>query len=132
MGIREEEVRSLDRHKKALELRIAGVSYQKIADNLGYKSRGAAGEAVKSALKKTLQEPADELRTLECERLNSIFLVIWPLVKQGNMAAIDRAIRIQERRAKYLGLDAPEKRDLTSDGKPLQIPTVIEVLRDKE
>lgn len=115
------EVDALDNQRKALEFRKAGVSYQRIAETLGYKDASGAWRAVKSALKKTLQEPADDLRRLEIERLDAAASAIYPSVKQGQYGAIDRWLKIMERRAKLLGLDAPTKSDITSDGKPLTV-----------
>ena len=62
-----------------------------------------------AALKATLQEPADELRTLELERLDRLLLGVWGQAAKGNQGAVDRALKIMERRARLLGLDAPTK-----------------------
>jgi len=107
--MQQDALNALDNQLKALELRKAGVSYQRIAETLGYKDASGAWRAVKSALKKTLQEPAAELRTLEIERLDAMLSAIWASVKQGQYGAIDRAIKIMERKAKLLGMDAPVK-----------------------
>lgn len=115
------EVNAHDKQQKALELRKAGVSYAAIAKQLGYRGPSGAHAAVAAALKKTLQEPADEVRTLELERLDAMLLAIWRQVKEGNHGAIDRALRILERRAKLLGLDAPVKQDITSHGEALLV-----------
>ena len=117
----QDAVKANDRHIQALELRKAGVSYQRIAEALGFNSPQAAWKAVNSALKKTVQEPADEVRKLEVERLDAAAQAIYPSVKQGQYGAIDRWLKIMERRAKLLGLDAPTKSDITSDGKPLTV-----------
>jgi len=121
MANQEREIDANDRHRQALELRKAGVSYAVIAERLGYRGPSGAHAAVGVALKKTLQEPADELRQLEVERLDAMLLSIWPQVKQGNQGAIDRALRIMERRAKLLGLDAPVKQDFTSNGQTMAV-----------
>lgn len=123
----QDAVNANDKQRQALELRKAGVSYVAIAERLGYRGPSGAHAAVRAGLKKTLQEPADELRQLEVERLDAALLAIWPQVKQGNHGAIDRALRIMERRAKLLGLDAPAKSDITSGGVPIK---VIEVVKD--
>ena len=117
--MQEDAVKALDNQLKALELRKAGVSYQRIADALGYKSASGAHKAVHTALKKTLQEPADELRTLELERMDAALAAIWPSVKQGQYGAIDRYVKLSERRSKLLGLDMPAKLDVTTDGKAI-------------
>lgn len=119
--MQQDALNALDNQLKALELRKAGVSYQRIAETLGYKDASGAWRAVKSALKKTLQEPADELRTLEIERLDAMLSAIWASVKQGQYGAIDRAIKIMERKAKLLGMDAPVKADVTSGGEKITV-----------
>ena len=106
-------VRAHDRHLQALELRKAGATYQAIADQLGYAQAKGAYKAVTSALKATLKEPAEELRTLELTRLDAMLLSLWRRVQNGDERAIDRALRIMERRAKLLGLDAPKRQELS-------------------
>lgn len=118
----DDAVRAIDNQLKALELRKAGIPYQRIAESLGYKDASGAWRAVKAALKKTLQEPADELRQIEIERLDAMLSSIWASVKQGQYGAIDRAIKIMERKAKLLGMDAPTKTDVTSGGEKIQSP----------
>ena len=100
-------VRAHDRHLQALELRKAGCTYQQIAEQLGYANAKGAHKAVASALKATLREPADALRELELARLDTMLLALWRKVQAGDEHAIDRALKISERRARLLGLDAP-------------------------
>ena len=114
------DIGATEKQAKALALRKAGVSYVGIAEALGYASGSGAFKAVSSGLKKTLQEPADELRTLELARLDDMLKAIAPHVSAGNLTAIDRALKIQERRAKLLGLDAPVKQDITSAGEKVK------------
>ena len=122
MANREQEVKAYERQKEALSLRLVGLSYDAIAERLGFANRSGAFRAVQAALKKTLQEPADELRTLELERLDSMLLPMMAQAKKGNQGAVDRVLRIMERRAKLLGLDAPTKQEITgSDGGPVVI-----------
>lgn len=117
--MQDDAVQANDRQLKALTLRKAGAGYWAIAEALGYKDHSGAWRAVKAALKKTLQEPADELRQLELARLDDMLKAIAPHVAAGNLTAIDRALKIQERRARLVGLDAPMKQDVTSGGKPI-------------
>jgi hypothetical protein len=46
---------------------------------------------------------------------------IWGAVIKGDVMAIDRALRISKRMAELLGLDAPTKTDVTSNGETLNI-----------
>lgn len=100
---------------RAVELRSSGASFDRIATECGYKDRAGAHKAVMSALRKTVDEPADELRELELMRLDRALEVAWSHMKaRGPYAlnAIDRVLKIGERRAALIGLDAPEKVDI--------------------
>jgi len=108
-------LRANERQRQALELRKSGVSFEVIAKKVGYKDASGAYRAVQTALKKTLQEPADELRAIEVERLDQMLLGLWPKAVKGDTWSVDRVIRIMERRATLLGLDAPLKREITTD-----------------
>jgi hypothetical protein len=122
---------SHDRKLQALELRKAAATYQQIADQLGYRSASGAFNAVKAALKATLREPADELRELELARLDAMLLPLWRRVPSGDEKAVDRVLRIMERRARLLGLDAPRRQELSGpDGKPLAFD--LSMLTDEE
>lgn len=88
-------------------MRLAGVSFEEIATRLGYSSKSGAYKAVTTALQKTIQEPANELRTLELTRLDAMLQATWDAAQRGLPQAVDRVLKIMERRAKYLGLDAP-------------------------
>lgn len=101
-----------ERQRAALALRAAGLTLEAIASQLGYKDASGAYRAICTGLTRTLREPAEQLRTLELERLDRMQEAIWPSVVAGKLIAIDRALAIQERRAKYLGLDAPARIDV--------------------
>lgn len=49
------------------------------------------------------------LRVLEERRLDAILMVLWPLVRGGDQGAVDRVLRVMQRRAALRGLDAPTK-----------------------
>ena len=123
-----------ERDAQACQLRVQALSYAEIAEKLGYADQGHAHRAVQRALKATMQEAADELRVVELKRLDSMFklalkvanrahvtvsngrvvyLEDTPLEDDGPaLAAIDRLLKIQERRARLLGLDAPVKHEV--------------------
>ena len=114
------EIEALDKTSRALELRKGGATYASIASELGYTSAGGAHNAVSRALKKTLKEPANEVRILELERLDALLGAMWPHKNRPEM--LDRILKIMERRAKLLGLDAPTKSEIGgADGNALEI-----------
>jgi hypothetical protein len=107
MSATSQELQAVDKQAQALRLRLAGISYADIAQQVGYKSASGALQAVKSALKKTLREPANELRTVELARLDEAQSAIWAKVLNGNERAIETFLRISRRRSELLGLNAP-------------------------
>lgn len=112
-------VNAHERKLRALEMRKARATYAQIATALGVP-RSTAWKLVQSALKDTLQEPADDVRKLELETLDRLQFALWQQATNGNHGAVDRVLRVMERRAKLLGLDAPRKQELTGkDGEPL-------------
>ena len=111
----QDAVDALERQLKALELRKAGVAYEEIARALGFKWKSGAFAAVKRALKEVKREPCQELIVLEAERIDALFMAMYSKAKHGDYGAVDRCIHLMERRARLLGLDAPERVDLKAD-----------------
>lgn len=99
----------LDKEVKVLELRRAGLTWQRIAEEVGYADHSGAYVAYKRAMKRVLQQPAEELRNAELDRLDRLQLAVWQKAMRGETNAIGSVLRIMERRAKLLGLDAPQK-----------------------
>ncbi len=132
MSVMSQQIQAVDKQVMALKLRQTGMEYDEIARQLGYKSPSAAWAAVKSALKKTLQEPADELRRIEDQRLNDAQLSIWAAVKRGNLQAIDRYLRISKARRELWGLDLGQPSVNVNVGAVVNVENInIEEVRDK-
>ncbi len=106
-------IESIDRDHKALDLRRAGMTYDIIAKTLGWADPSVAHKAVQRALKRALHESgSEELREVELSRLDRLQAALWPKALEGNLGAADRILRIAERRARLLGLDAPVKQEV--------------------
>jgi hypothetical protein len=106
--------RVAERRTQAIELRCAGASWETIAATLGYATRGAACNDVARALDQRLAAlggQADRLRQLALERLDATLRAVWPLLDSDDPATVVRAagtvVRIEERRARLEGTDAP-------------------------
>ena len=99
---------------QALQLRMGGASYSAIAAQMGSSGAGTAYKQVRAALREMLQEPADAVRAIELERYDRLMLAHWPTALRGDIQASAMVLRIMERRAAMLGLDAPKKIDLTA------------------
>lgn len=98
-----------EREGRVMELRKQGLSFDEIARLVGYRSQAGAYNAYKRVMDRTIQQPSDEIRKLELDRLDEMLKAIWPQVLAGKGWAVEKALMIQDRRAKYLGLDAPAK-----------------------
>lgn len=102
------EAEAPERRHQALELRKFGLSYSAIGERLGVTANTACRYVKKEieAINKLNNESAEELRRMELERLDLAMSAIAPQVRKGNLGAVDRWLRISERRSKLLGLDA--------------------------
>lgn len=106
-----------DRHQRAAELRVLGMTYEEIADALDFAGRGAAASAVKSAIKKGLAvadamptaghlTPAEreDVRILQSMGIPMTELAAWYGVHNSHISRIcgykdSRATRIVRRDA---------------------------------
>lgn len=123
-----------DRDAAACRLRVQGLSYDQIAEALGFSDRSGARRAVQRALAATVREDAQELIALEAARLDDLTwhlqrvintrhyavtfggkLAADPetgelLADDGPVVAAARELRqVSESRRKLLGLDAPAR-----------------------
>jgi hypothetical protein len=125
------------RVEKAVALRAKGNTWAQIAEECGWNSAPVAAQAVGKELKLRAADAAgrvDEYRMAELAKLDEAEKIIWEIIGKKHvyinsgqvikvedengdpidlvddaptMAAIDRLLKIQERRSKYIGLDAP-------------------------
>lgn len=122
-----------ERRNQAIERRIKGESWAMIAEALGYGDAATACKDFTRAMEQRRQELAENVETLrqtELARLDALTAVAWavmerdhvsvshgkivrdedgePLLDDGpRLAAIDRLVRIAERRARFEGWDSP-------------------------
>jgi hypothetical protein len=131
-----QRVEIADRRAKNVALRMTGMSWAKIADELGYGAPGAACQDFTRTLEASIVEQhrsVELYREEELQRLDLLLTEAWTILKRAHVTvshgriirdddtdqpllddgptlqAIDRVLKIQERRAKLLGLDAPMK-----------------------
>lgn len=126
------------RRAQAVQMRLAGATYETIAEQLGYSGRDAAYKDITRALEASVTEQhraTEILRQEELMRLDLLWVEVWAVMKRDHVTvsngrlvrgddgeplrddgpvlqAVDRLVRILERRAKYLGLDAPQKHEV--------------------
>jgi len=100
------------RRTEALRLRVAGTTYEKIADALeiGLATAHNDVQVMLAERREQAAEDADEIRDLELDRLDRAIVLVLKQIEKGNLGAVDRLVKLNERRCKMLGLDAPEHR----------------------
>jgi hypothetical protein len=98
-----------EKQARCVELRKAGWTLDAIARHplVQYSDHRAVKKAIDAYMRRNEAEGSEELRQFENERLNDILKSIWPRVKQGDVNAIDRALRVIDVRMKLLGLSKP-------------------------
>lgn len=128
----------MERRTEAIKLKLAGATWDEVAEACGYSSRGAAHADIQREMERRREvekEELDALRQVETDRLEALWATAWALLQRKNVTvshgkviyitdpetgekmalqddaptlmAIDRLVRISERKAKLLGLDAP-------------------------
>jgi hypothetical protein len=127
-------IAAVDISDKAVQLRREGRSCAEIGKQLGC-SQSTAWEAINRwlvAKRADIKEAADDVREMELARMDEMMAGIYPTALQGDMQAIDRVLRIMERRAKLLGIDAPTRQEVTgAEGGPLDIRAVASEFKAK-
>lgn len=102
-------IEAAEKQALALKYRKAGYTYDMIAERVGYASASGAEKAIKSALHKMLRDEVQDVLDFELARLDEMMAGAYIMATGGNPAAIASVLKIMERRAKLLGLDAPVK-----------------------
>lgn len=122
-----------DRERECLSLRKAGATYDQIAERVGITREGARGAVARAlaALSEICTEEAKEVRQLELDRLDAMLLGLWQRASKGEVAAIDRVLRIQERRSRLLGLDAPTNQTTVEVSGDMAVGMIRRLVVDK-
>lgn len=115
-------MKRMDRAARAFELRKAGYDYTDIADIITeeWAEAGKGDElpdswgrryahkdvvAMMADLRSAMSETLLEVAELEMARLDTLMAAVWDKAVGGKYEAIDRVLKIMDRRAKLLGLD---------------------------
>jgi len=101
-----------EKEKKVLELRRGGLTFDLIAERLGYANASGAQKAYERACSRIVYDDVVALRNAEMDRLDIAQAAIWNEVLQGRIQAVIALMKIMERRARLLGLDMPVKTQL--------------------
>lgn len=118
-----------DDEMRAYELRKAGWPYTAIGIELGVPHNTARDWVIRvlDSLEADEARSLDAVRRMELERLDAMLAGIWKRATEtGELDAINTILRLMERRAKLLGLDAPIKVDLEQRLRALAIELEVD------
>lgn len=97
---------------EALELRKLGLSYRKIAEQMGLPGPSSAFALVDGelqALRESAREKTEAVRDLELERTELLWRACMGKAAAGDPRSILAAVAVLKRRAALLGLDKPQQ-----------------------
>jgi len=101
-----------EREQKALELRKARVTFQQIADALGYAGPAGAKMAVDRAIARQGFEAAREVVLLDLATLDEMQMRLMERVRAGDLRYIDNLLRVLQQRYSLLGVSARTVKEL--------------------
>lgn len=106
------EVEYRKKQKKALDMKVAGFTYEQIEEELGYSvGSGAAWKIVDKALKEIPRQSAEELLQLEFLRLEKVILGLARKGFKGDVPSAEAIRKTVMDQAKLMGLE-----NITDDG----------------
>lgn len=126
----ERTVVTAEKDAKAAHLRAMGKPYRAIAAELGMSVSGCY-IAVQRAIAAVPVEAVNELRAIECQRIDAVIARLWdvveashPYVSNGKVfydledagpviSALSQILRAGAEKRKLLGLDAPARQTIT-------------------
>lgn len=95
------------RDLEALKLREGGMSFDDIAEVLGFANRGSAHKAFRRALEgrsPSSKLTREEAKQLELARLDNYTRALTAKASRGDLGAMDRLLKISNQRARLQGL----------------------------
>lgn len=111
------------RREECVQMRLAGHSIGAIAAAVKLSPSTVHAHLTESMAQAVarIADTNEEIRRIEIDRLDLLLVSVWADAMSGSVLHTDRALRIMERRAKLLGLDAPVRAELTGrDGGPME------------
>lgn len=97
-----------ERDAKIWELRLQGHSLRAIGAAVGL-SHPSVLAILEKGYAELIYPQVEEARAIELERLDELLVKLRPGIDSGDVQSIGAAVKIGDRRAKLLGLDAPTK-----------------------
>ena len=133
----ESEAEMRRRDARVYELRIQGNTFEQIASEVGYSGPSGAWQAHQRIKSEWIFESIDEARQLELMRLDELQVAVWDRAINGDLPAAHCVLKIMDRRAKLLGLDKPEKVevskwDINAEDLDAEVERIVNIINERE
>lgn len=126
-----EDIEFAEKLQRGVLLRRMGTSFEDIAKEAGWNSPQAAQKAIAKAIKNAPRETLEEYRALKNAQFDRMLFGVLPRANKGEAIAIRAVLKIEERRSRMMGYDAPMKIAGTdSNGKDVPQGKVIIFIPD--
>lgn len=92
--------------RRAIELRLDGLSIEQVGESLGVTAAVAVGHFIEALkwIPDLIEEEKWAIRTLELQRLDALQLGLWSKACAGDLDAIEALLSIMEQRAILTGI----------------------------
>ena len=140
--IQTQEIKAQERRAFIMDLRKSGVTYQRIADAVNsrfkpdqipknYDARNAYQDVSRELdkLKKEVSESAEEIKTMEMERLTNLWFAHFQKAKKGAEKATDLCLKVHDRIMRLHGLEITKQEITGKDGGPVEFLSDAEILK---
>jgi hypothetical protein len=103
-----------EREREAIVLRRAVLSYDEIAQRVGYRDRSGAKKAVERGLSRWMREADEELRAVMLDRCECLVARLWPLLDCGypDLKTVAAFLKLTDLEARLSGAYAPRRQHL--------------------
>jgi len=141
-------IHTAERRAFVMKLRLGGTTFAQIAEAAkqqfgierlpkNYDSSQACQDVMRELdrMEKIRTDMRWQVMSIELQRLDRMLLAIWNDILKGHLGAIDRGLKIEEFRAKLLGLAQPLKiAPTTPDGEALllNVPEFVKLLEQAD
>lgn len=124
-------VKIADEQAEVLDLKRKGLTVRQIAAETGM-ARSTVQDRLDAAIAELVLPVADEVRQIELLRLDAWQKRLEERLDDGESPErlVPVALKVQERRSKYMGLDAPERAEIVNTTLPAADPAVDSLLAE--
>jgi len=92
---------------------MVGLTFDDIADQVGYSDRSGAKRAYDVALERWHVETVEQQRVIQSERLDDLWRRVFREIARGDLDQVPTALKIEKRRSELWGLDAPRQHEIS-------------------